>query len=59
MMGPDVQKLRDAFDRHRSTMLPEDSDTSEELSDAHADLIEYDGYVAGYRTAVSASDSTD
>jgi hypothetical protein len=46
MKAPDDQ-LREAFASHRALPFPPDSTTSEELSDLHAELIEYDGFVAG------------
>jgi hypothetical protein len=52
-------QLRAAFDRHRTSPFPPDSLTSDELSDLHAELVEYDGYVAGLISSVLGGSSAD
>jgi hypothetical protein len=40
-------QLREAFASHRALPFPPDSETSDELSNLHAELVDYDGFVAG------------
>jgi hypothetical protein len=46
------RRLQDALERLRTTPFPEDSGTSEQLSELHAELAEYDGHVAGVASSV-------
>ncbi len=42
-----LQELRKAFTCHEALPFPHHSGISQELSDLHAELVEYDGFVAG------------
>jgi hypothetical protein len=41
------EELHRAFERLREAPFPRDSESSDALSDLHAELAEYDGHVAG------------
>jgi hypothetical protein len=46
MLHTDFEELKRAFDKFRSLPFPEDSE-NDEVSQLHAELAEYDGFVAG------------
>jgi len=46
-----LDPLRQAFERLLERSFPDDSD-DEQASELHADLVEYDGYVAGRITTL-------
>jgi hypothetical protein len=58
MRAPDNQ-LRAALARHRTSPFPSDSTTSDELSDLHAELVEYDGFVAGLASSLLGGSPVD
>ena len=51
--------LQLAFDRLRSVPFPRDSALSDELSDLHAELAEYDGHVAGIASSLLGNAPVD
>jgi hypothetical protein len=46
-----LDPLRQAFERLKERSFPNDSD-DEQSSELHADLVEYDGYIAGRITTL-------
>lgn len=59
MTAQDLKALRLALDRLGERPFPNDSVASEQLSDVHADLAEYDGHIAGIATSILAGAHVD